>query len=185
MSLTVLEHALRGYTRVQAEPSDQRRAAVLALFDNHGEGLRLWFIRRAELGDDHSGQVALPGGHLNPQETPEKAALRECYEEIGVEPEAVELLGGLDDTVSIFGTVVSPLVGKLRYPVQPVADKSEVARVFSVLWSDLAQHKNYRLERWGQRKYPMHFWQLEGETIWGLTGFFIDRLIRMERDHET
>ena len=155
---------------------------MLALFDPHHEGLRLWFIRRAELGDDHSGQVAFPGGHLNPDESPEEAALRECEEEIGVPSDAIELLGGLDDVKSIFGTVVSPFVGKLLTPVEPVADQREVARVFSVSWEDLTERRGYRRETWGERNYPMHFWQLEGETIWGLTGFFVNTLIEMEKN---
>ena len=182
MSLARLQAGLPRARRQHEAQAGARRAAVLALFDPHHEGLRLWFIRRAELGDDHSGQVAFPGGHLNPGESPEEAALRECAEEIGVPSDTIELLGGLDDVKSIFGTVVSPFVGKLLTPVEPVADQREVARVFSVSWEDLTERRGYRRETWGERNYPMHFWQLEGETIWGLTGFFVNTLIEMEKN---
>ena len=165
MTLERLGRALSHRQRREAPISEHRRAAVLALFDEHGSELRLWFIRRAELGDDHSGQVAFPGGHLNQGETPQEAALRECEEEIGVPADAVELIGSLDDVVSIFGTVVTPVLGRLRRAFQPQADKREVARVFSVRWSDLAERRSYRLETWGKRKYPMHFWQLEGTSV--------------------
>jgi len=180
MSLNRLIANLPEQRRSETSDTDTRRAAVLALFDDHHGELRLWFIRRAELGDDHSGQVAFPGGHLHPNESPEDAALRECFEEINVPVDAVELLGGLDDVVSIFGTIVSPMIGRLRRPIVPEADQQEVARVFSVRWSDLINRKSYRKETWGERQYPMHFWQLEGETIWGLTGFFVEALIQME-----
>ena len=78
MTVETLRASLAGRQRRVAPASEHRRAAVLALFDPHGSELRLWFIRRAELGDDHSGQVAFPGGHLQGSETPEEAALREC-----------------------------------------------------------------------------------------------------------
>ena len=183
MTVETLRASLAGRQRRIAPASEHRRAAVLALFDPHGSELRLWFIRRAELGDDHSGQVAFPGGHLQGLETPEEAALRECEEEIGVPTDAVELIGSLDDVVSIFGTVVTPVLGRLRHAVSPIADKREVARVFSVRWRDLAERRSYRKETWGERKYPMHFWQLEGEMIWGLTGFFVENLICLESEH--
>ncbi len=184
MSLAKIRSHLAAKRRVHAQAQDQKRAAVLALFDEHHDDLRLWFIRRAELGDDHSGQVAFPGGHLHTNETPEDAALRECFEEISVPSDAVEIIGGLDDVVSIFGTIVSPIIGRLQRPVHPVADNQEVARVFSVKWNDLAQRRCYRKETWGKRQYPMHFWQLEGETIWGLTAFFVNTLIELEQRHE-
>ena len=66
MSLARLQAGLPRARRQHEAQAGVRRAAVLALFDPHHEELRLWFIRRAELGDDHSGQVAFPGGHLNP-----------------------------------------------------------------------------------------------------------------------
>jgi 8-oxo-dGTP pyrophosphatase MutT (NUDIX family) len=184
MSLAKIIKNLAPTRRSQPHSENQRRAAVLALFDEHHGELRLWFIRRAELGDDHSGQVAFPGGHLHTHETPEDAALRECFEEITVPHDAIEVMGGLDDVVSIFGTIVSPIIGRLKRPVHPVADNQEVARVFSVKWNDLAHRRCYRKETWGERQYPMHFWQLEGETIWGLTAFFVNTLIELEQRHE-
>lgn len=182
MSFVALENALRRRRRSVIDPGTKRSAAVLALFDDHQADLRLWFIRRAELGDLHSGQVAFPGGHREAGETPEQAALRECHEEIGVAASAVELIGGLDDIRSIFGLIVSPLVGRVIQPVTPVADPSEVARVFSVPWSDLRDRVGYRREVWGERKIPIHFWELEGETIWGLTAYFVDRMIELSGD---
>ena len=184
MSLTQITNHLASNRRIHPADEGTRRAAVLALFDEHHDDLRLWFIRRAELGDDHSGQVAFPGGHLHDTETPQDAALRECFEEIAVPTDAIEILGGLDDVVSIFGTIVSPMIGRLTRPVHPVADNKEVARVFSVKWNDLAHRRSYRKETWGERQYPMHFWQLEGETIWGLTAYFVNTLIELEQRHE-
>ena len=71
MSLSEIIKNLSPSRRSQPHDGSQRRAAVLALFDEHHGDLRLWFIRRAELGDDHSGQVAFPGGHLHDHETPQ------------------------------------------------------------------------------------------------------------------
>jgi len=150
MSLAKILSHLAAKRRVHTQAKDQKRAAVLALFDEHHDELRLWFIRRAELGDDHSGQVAFPGGHLHTNESPEDAALRECFEEISVPSDAVEIIGGLDDVVSIFGTIVSPIIGRLQRPVHPVADNQEVARVFSVIWTEIAQRRCYLNVIWGK-----------------------------------
>lgn len=184
MTLAAIEAALRRPANKVLSSEGRRRAAVLALFDDQGSELRLWFIRRAELGDKHSGQVAFPGGHLEPGETPQQAALRECFEEINVAPDAVEVMGIFDEVLSVFGTIVTPVVGRLRRAVTPSPDQNEVAHVFSVPWHDLVKRKGYRLETWGERQQPLHFWQLEGETIWGLTGYFVDSLIAMEQAYE-
>jgi len=183
MSSPGLVRGLASLEPTLLDAGDQRRAAVLGLFDPFGDELRLWFIRRAELGDKHSGQVAFPGGHLERGETPQQAALREANEEVGLAPDAVRLLGGLNEVRSIVGTVVSPVFGELLRPVALRPNSHEVARVFSVPWQQLRARQAYRLEHWGDRNVPIHFWELEGETIWGLTGALVDQLIRLEHQH--
>ena len=177
MSLAQLQAVPRARRQHEARQARRRGARLV---DLHHEELRLWFIRRAGFGDDHSGQ-----GEAWRASQPGRIPRRGCAargKKRSGSHRTPSVLGGLDDVKSIFGTVVSPFVGKLLTPVEPVADQREVARVFSVSWEDLTERRGYRRETWGERNYPMHFWQLEGETIWGLTGFFVNTLIEMEKN---
>lgn len=93
-------------------PLDGRRhaAVVIAVLDD-GTGRRVVpLTRRPTRLRAHPGQFALPGGRLDPGETPEAAALRELHEELGLEAPADAIVGRLDDYVTRSGYVMSPFV---------------------------------------------------------------------------
>jgi 8-oxo-dGTP pyrophosphatase MutT (NUDIX family) len=160
---------------VRLRPGDARCAAVLGVFFPRADGIRLVFIRRAELGDTHAGQVAFPGGHLELKECACDAALREANEEVGLDPEDVVVVGALPDIVSIHTVRVTPIFAVAAQSPRLRADNLEVARVFDIAWSDLVGGVGYRRGAW--RGHRMHYWDLEGETLWGLTGAMVYRLI--------
>ena len=85
----------------------------------------------------HKGQYALPGGRLEPGETPEVAALRELEEELGLKLEKVSVLGRLDDYPTRSGFLITPVVmwGPAEAEVSP--DPNEVAKVFYIPLSEL------------------------------------------------
>ncbi len=70
----------------------------------------LLLTRRASTLRQHAGQWALPGGRIDPGETPEQAALRELHEEVGLQLEASAVLGRLDDYVTRSGYLITPVV---------------------------------------------------------------------------
>ena len=150
-----------------------RRAAVLVPIVDDGGPHRLLLTRRAADLPTHQGQVAFPGGFmLRCEEDPVLTALREAREEIGLSPEGVEILGLIDDFPTRTDDVaVTPVVGRVP-SLPPLTPRSEeVARIFTIPVADLA-----RPDRWSSgmyedrgRSWRLHFFEHEGETLWGLS----------------
>ena len=115
-----------------AVPDHFRRSAVLIAFWPDGDAIRVALTRRAAHLSDHAGQIAFPGGRLEPGESFEAAALREAREEIGLQPESVEILGALDDAWSGAGHHIVPVVGWLAAPPALRPEPGEVAEILCV-----------------------------------------------------
>src|SRR5204863_984877 len=114
-----------------------RPAAVLIpIVDRRQEnpaGLSVLFTRRASHLRDHSGQVSFPGGRVAAADaSPEATALREAFEEIGLAPARVELLGRLPEYHTRTGFRITPVVGLLLPPFELRADANEVEEIFEV-----------------------------------------------------
>lgn len=99
-----------------AIPSSFGRAAVLIAFWPEGDDIRCLLTRRSTSVSTHQGQVAFPGGRVDPGESWREAALREAHEEVGLEPSRVEVIGNLDDAWSGAGHHIVPVVGWLEAP---------------------------------------------------------------------
>ncbi len=117
----------------QRLPSAGRRlsAVVLALVPDASGQATIILTRRAGHLRRHRGQFALPGGRLDPGETPEQAGLRELSEEVGLHLEPASLLGRLDDFATESGFLMTPLVawgGEAKLSPDP----NEVAAIYRV-----------------------------------------------------
>ena len=98
-----------------------------------GERPRLLLTKRASGLKHHPGQIAFPGGKVDPEDDgPVGAALREAEEEVGLPRAAVEVLGTLPPHETVTGYVVTPVLGWIRDRFDPVAEAGEVAEVFAV-----------------------------------------------------
>ncbi len=158
-----------------------RPAAVLVpLFWRDGE----WHVlltRRTDTVPRHRGQVALPGGVQEPGDVDIVAvALREAHEELGITPNVVDVIGVLDPQPVVTGYLVHPVVGIIPagFPLSPAPD--EIARVFDVPLSWLAQPHRVRVEyrQWARIRYPVYFYEpYDGEVIWGLTARVLRNLL--------
>ena len=149
-----------------------RPAAVLLALQPGPAGWEMVLTRRAARLLHHPGQIALPGGKLDANDPgPVTAALREAREEVGLPPEAVELLGTLNPHETVTGFSVTPVVGWLRAPFVPVPDRGEVAEVFAVPLRHLADPGRYRLEGRRWRGVRRNYWVLPWGPyyIWGAT----------------
>ena len=118
-------------------PAHFRRAAVLLPFWSEDDEVYVVLTRRSPRLSQHSGQTAFPGGRLDPEETWREAALREAHEEIGIEPDSVEILGELDEAWSGAGHHLVSVVGWLSAPPTFRANPSEVSEILVARVSEL------------------------------------------------
>ncbi len=149
-----------------------RAAAVLIALVSHPDAVSMILTTRARALRDHPGQVAFPGGKIEASDAdPAAAALREAWEEIGLQRDCVEPLGYLDPYLTGSGFLIRPLVAKVDPPVALTLNTAEVEDAFEVPLSvlmDAGRHEIHTREADGvsRRFYAMR----HGERlVWGAT----------------
>jgi 8-oxo-dGTP pyrophosphatase MutT (NUDIX family) len=157
-------------------------AAVQVGLVAHPDGPRIILTQRAAHLKDHAAEISLPGGRIEASDDgPAAAALREAFEEIGLAPDRVELLGCLSPFVTITGFRVFPFVGWIEPPVEFVRDPREVAEVFQVPLSfvlDPANHHHDSIVRHGEH-HSYYVLPYPGRRIWGATAAMLVDLARV------
>jgi 8-oxo-dGTP pyrophosphatase MutT (NUDIX family) len=175
VTLARVRERFAGYVPPVVAPRPGARAAavLVPVFDAVGEA-RVVLTRRPETMPSHRGDIAFPGGKVEPDLDVDAraAALREAEEEIGLPRAAVDVVAELPSVGTAVGQfVMTPFVGILDPKPQLVADSREVDRVFDVSLSELLDPEIYRSEVWqfwGEARL-MHFFDLDDETVWGAT----------------
>jgi 8-oxo-dGTP pyrophosphatase MutT (NUDIX family) len=159
-----------------------RRAAVLLPLVTTKAGPALVLTRRTDNVEHHKGQISFPGGALDDGEEPLAGAIRETHEEIGVVPEDVDVLGGLDDEeAAVSGFMVSPFVALLPYPLRLRVSREEVRAVLVVTLNALLDPRNVRTELYRRPRgdsVVMYYYQAGTEVIWGATGRILARFLQ-------
>lgn len=164
-----------------------RTAAVLVpLLDL--EKPEIVLTRRADHLAQHPGQVSFPGGAAEENDSSAvQTALREAYEEIGLQSESVRPIGFLDRMDTISDYRVLPVVALVTPPVRWVVDQREVAEVFTVPLSVVMDTDLYSTEvfRRHGREYIIYTLEWQGQRIWGATAAMLMNLVtRMQSTHE-
>lgn len=190
MTVEALRHALR---RRGAESSDfdlnpgtpapsgarLRPAAVLIAVCERPEGPAIVLTKRASGLQHHPGQIAFPGGKIDPTDrSAEAAALREAHEEVGLPPEIVSVLGRLPAHETVTGFSITPILGHVTADFAPLAEAGEVEEAFFVPLAHLADPERYRVEqrlwRGSLRRYycapwgPYYVWGATARILRGL-----------------
>jgi 8-oxo-dGTP pyrophosphatase MutT (NUDIX family) len=154
-------------------------AAVLVGLVERRQGLTVLLTRRSDQLRRHSGQVAFPGGRMEPGESPAEAALRESREEIGLDPRFVRLVGLGDAYETGTGFSITPVVGFVREGFVLKADAAEVADIFETPFALLMDRAHHELrEHRSEDGLVRRYYALEhaGQTIWGATAGMIRAL---------
>ena len=148
-----------------------RPAAVLAPIVARPEGLSVLLTLRASHLSTHSGQIAFPGGKIDPGETPLTAALREASEEVGLEAGFIEPLGWLDPYLTGTGFRIAPLVALVEPGFILSINPREVDEAFETPLAFLMDAANHRVDEreWQGRVRRFYAMPHEGRYIWGAT----------------
>jgi len=179
--LEIIERTLAGRTAEKAPftPENRRHAAVLIpLFIDEGE-CRVLFTKRTETVEHHKGEISFPGGAVDENDSSFRdTALRETYEEIGLEKDDVLVLGGIDPARTTFSNfVIHPYVGLIPYPYDFVLSADEVERLVTVPLRIF--HPGETAARGREFKHDGEVYHgptftFNGKTIWGATAKIMD-----------
>ena len=176
---TQLQQCLAEYEGEQLNIAGFRPAAVLVpLISRGADNYDVLLTVRSDELRSHPGQIAFPGGRVDPGETFEQTALRETEEEVGIDVHAEDVLGRLGQHPSPAGFVATPVVAVIDWPQPLVLEEAEVKEVFTVPLHELAAlsptSRVYEHELYTRRLYS-YTWQ--ERVIWGFTGNVIHELI--------
>ncbi len=153
-----------------------RTAAVLVGLVERPDGLTMLLTQRTAGLRDHAGQVAFPGGKMDPDDASAAAtALREANEEIGLPSERVEVLGYLDPYLTRTGFRIVPVIARVTPPFDMVLNPGEVVDAFETPFAFLMSEANHQLHERSFKGQTWQFYAFEhgGRRIWGITAGMI------------
>lgn len=177
-------HELTGVA-TSAVSALRESAVLVACFEERGEA-RVILTRRSDALPRHRGEVAFPGGRVEPGETALAAALREAHEEVDLEPAAVRATAWLTPIVTFASSsIIRPYVGVVVGRPELRAHPAEVDRVFDVAIHELLAAGAFHEERWRRPTpraggdegwFPISFFEVAAETVWGATARMLREL---------
>ncbi len=170
--------------RAEAARAEGLAAAVLVPIIMEPEP-RILLTRRADHLRSHGGQVSFPGGRIDPEDaSPEAAALREAWEEVALDPAAVEVIGQLPQHETGTGFLVTPVVGLVTPGIVLRPAATEVAALLSLpltLLLDPSQPSRSRVKLKGGDWRDVWVWPHDDHHIWGATAAILVSLAKRLR----
>ena len=187
-----LDAGLARRPRRELSRSDLVSAAVLLPITAHPSEAgdpHILFTKKSADVPHHKGQFSFPGGIVEERDASRvETALREAWEEIRLPPDAVEVLGLLDDTMTrATPFVITPIVGIVTRDVGFEADGREIERVLEVPLERLRDPSIFRTEHWERDGVPhaVHFYDVSGQdVVWGATARILKQFLDMVEGRE-
>lgn len=171
-----------GAERILDPQLDCRRAGVLVLIYPRAGELCVVLTRRTEAVENHRGQISFPGGSLEPGEDAEAAALREGWEELGIAPETVEIIGALSPLyIPNSHFCIYPTVAYTPARPEFTPNPHEVAEVIEAPLALLLDPATCREETWDLRGAAVQvpFYAIGPHKVWGATAMVLSELVAL------
>ena len=165
--------------RVIEHPPFSHAAVLVPLFKK-GDGCHLLFTKRSDQVKHHKGEISFPGGVVDEEDLELiSTALREADEEIGLRKSDVQIIGILDDIVTVTEFIVTPIVGLFPYPYPFKVSEVEIAELIEVPLSSLLREKSFsekEMIRGGQKEI-VYAYQYGKRIIWGATARILKQFL--------
>jgi 8-oxo-dGTP pyrophosphatase MutT (NUDIX family) len=165
--------------RVIEHPPFSHAAVLVPLFKK-GDGCHLLFTKRSDQVKHHKGEISFPGGVVDEEDLELiNTALREAHEEIGLKQNDVQIIGILDDIVTITEFIVTPIVGLFPYPYPFKVSEVEIAELIEVPLSSLLREESFsekEIIRGGQKE-AVYAYQYGDHIIWGATARILKQFL--------
>lgn len=159
------------------------RAGVLIPLLWRGDGIEMLLTRRTDTVLTHKGQISFPGGQREDADTETvETALRESYEEIGLEPSRVTVLGELDDVfTAVSSFVITPVVGLVEGDIDDLRPAPDEVRSLLIVPVDQLldpQVHTTETRSVGEEQYRIHYYTVGDDVIWGATGRIVYQFLK-------
>ena len=183
-TLEHIRHRVEAHDPAYVEaPSLPRAAVLLPLYERDGE-LHVLFTRRSELVEHHKGQISFPGGaHDATDRDLRHTATRETWEEIGVVEDHIDVVGQLDEMITVSNFLVRPFVGRITvagpYPFS--TSEIEVAEILEVPLAHLQDEANTvaEMRHYQGRDVMMYSYAWREHLIWGATARIMRQFLEL------
>lgn len=176
----MISEKIKNDLHINIKNQNQKRASVLIPLCNVNDTPSILFTLRSNKTSTHKSQVSFPGGHIDDNETAEEAALRETFEEIGLNKSSIEVLAEFQTIPAITNTLVTPLLGYIGdVDVNSLTPSpNEVDKIFVRSISELCDSNKRSIETLSRNgvtlEFPV-FWDVgKNEKIWGLTALILN-----------
>ncbi len=165
-------------------PDNHRKGSVLILLYPDRDKAFFPLIKRPVYPGVHSGQIAFPGGKMEEEDEDEiETALREAWEEVGILPEQVKLIGRMSDLfIPASNFLVTPVLGYSEVIPDFVAEEKEVARIIQTAVSTLYEptiRKQKILEFSNNFRLDTPYFEVDKEMVWGATAMILSELLQI------
>ena len=170
--------------RLQGDEEFKPAAVLVAMTERDEPGVLL--LHRPSHMRAHPGQIAFPGGRLDPGETPVEAALREAWEELGIHERDVRVIGPSDLYHSGSGYEITPILATVRPDIEINPNPTEVAQWFEAPVDFVLDPRN-QVQKWVEYEGKPHpfieiVWR--EHNIWGVTAAIISNLTKRLKWHD-
>jgi 8-oxo-dGTP pyrophosphatase MutT (NUDIX family) len=163
--------------------NDHQPAAVMILLTQFDGEWHILFTQRTDAVTYHKGQVAFPGGAWETSDSClRETALRETYEEIGIDREGISILGSMQPVKTITGYYIIPYVGIISWPYEVTIQEQEVESVFTIPFDWLINEKNRAEKEYYDiknniRRNVLFYQEYDGHLLWGITAMLTVSLL--------